>query len=368
MAKEEKELFRFVTEPKYREKALAKARKEENKQYQNNVRMAQSERDRLINLRQQEISNIENSRWEVYANGNLRINCVEGCVVINNSRVPFSSIRGAELNAQDGFRTITTESSTTKKNPSISGAVAGGLIGGKTGAVIGGTGLNKVKTTTHAYTNSILTCNHMGVVIDVDGFKQEVVILNSEIDQSSKVYMSAYHEAQHIIMRLREVSKTPVPKSFIPSYEMKSVKDIDKQIDEANERLNFAINDRPVYKIPSRYRTKEQADMSDEEYLSYLCEEDAKRENIQKQQEKSPDFEDKKVTGSSGLSIASLVLGISGLILTVFVVGIAPSIIGAILGIVALVTRKPRKEMAIAGVTVSAVAIIFFFILLYSIM
>lgn len=364
MMKEEKELFRFVTEPKYREKMLAKSKKEEDKQYQNNVKMAQNERDRLINLRQQEIFRIENSRWEVYANGQLRINWTEGCVVINNNRVLFSSIRGAELNAQDGFRMETTETSITKKNPSIGGAVAGGLIGGKAGAVIGGTGLNKARTTTNSYTNSIPTCNHMGVVIDVDGFKQNVTIINSQVDQSSKMYMSAYNEAQQIIMRLREVSHTPVPQSFIPAREMKSVKDIEKQIDGANEKLNFAINNRPQYKIPAKYRTQEQSHMTDEEYLNYLREEDAKRAGATKQKT----VKDVNEIGSPAMSIASLVLGIAGLILTVFVIGIAPSIVGLVLGIVALVSGKPKTGIAIAGVSVSAVAIVFFFALLISIM
>ena len=367
MTKEEKELSRFVADPKYREKMLEKSKKEEDKQYQNNVKMAQNERDRLIYIRQQEIYRIENSRWEVYANGQLRINWTEGCVLVNNNRVLFSSVRGAQLNLQDGFRTETTETSTTKKNPSIGGAIAGGIIGGKTGAVIGGAGLNKARTTTNSYTNSIPICNHMGVVIDVDGFKQEVIIINSQVDQSSKIYMSAYNEAQHIIMRLREVSRTPVPQSFIPANEMQSVKDIEKQIDIANEKLNFAINRRPQYKIPPKYRTIDQSYMTDEEYLNYLREEDMKRSNVSNKK-KTDDLKEAGVVGSPALSIASLVLGISGLILTVFVVGIVPSIAGLILGIVALVSGKPKKGMSIAGVSVSAVAIVFFFALLISIM
>lgn len=371
MTKEEKELFRFVAEPKYREKMLSKSKKEEDKKYQNNVKMAQNERDRLINLRQQEISRIENSRWEVYANGNLRINFVEGCITLNGNKVLFSSVKGAEFNSQDGVRTVITETSTTKRNPSIGGAVAGGLIGGRAGAVIGGAGLNKARTTTNSYTNSIPTCNHMGVVIDIDGFKQEVTIINSQVDQSSKIYMSAYNEAQQIIMRLREVSHTPVPQSFIPAHEMKSVKDIEKQIDGANEKLNFAINNRPQYKIPVKYRTQEQSHMTDEEYLNYLREEDTKRAGETKQKgvkEKTIKVKDGNETGSHAMSVSSLVLGIVGLILTIFVVGIVPSIVGLTLGIVALVSGKPKRGMAIAGVSVSAIAIVFFFALLISIM
>lgn len=361
MTKDEKELFKFVSEPKYRMKVLSKLKKEEDKRYQNKVQSAKEERLRLVNLRQQEINNIENSRWEIYANGNLRINWVEGCVLINNNKVLFSSIKGAELNEIDGFRTVTTETSTTKKNPSIGGAVAGGLIGGKAGAVIGGAGLNKARTTTHAYTNSIPTCNHIGVVIDVDGFKQEVIVINLEIDQSSNAYISAHNEAQHIIMRLREASNTPVPQSFIPSNKMQSVKEIEKQIDGSNERLNIVINERPTYQIPSIYRTKEQIHMSDQEYLNYLQEQDSKRLSVQKTDTNSS-------SESGALCIASMVLGIIGLLLTVVLFGIIPSIAGLVLGIVPLVTKKPKTGFAIAGVSISSIAIILFFVLLTAIM
>lgn len=370
MTKEEKELFRFVSEPKYREKVLVKFKKEEDIQYQNSVKIAQNERDRLINLRKQEIDRIENSRWEVYANGQLRINWVEGCVIINNAKVMFSNIRGAELNIKDGFRTVTTETLITKKKPSVGGAVAGGLIGGKTGAVIGGAVLNKAKTINNVYTNSIPICNHMGVMIDIDGFKQEVILINSTIDQSNGIYMSAYSEAQQIIMRLREVSATPVPQSFIPPHEMQSVKDIEKQIDIANDRLNYVTNNKPQYKIPTIYRTKEQVHMTDEEYLNYLQQEDRKRLDTSKtngMRKREMRTEEKVSNGSGALSIASMVLGIVGLILTVVVVGIVPSMVGLILGIVSLVTQKPKKGMAIAGISISSVAIILFCMLLFSI-
>lgn len=67
---------------------------------------------------------------------------------------------------------------------------------------------------------------------------------------------------------------------------------------------------------------------------------------------------------SSALSTASMILGIVGLLLTVVVIGIIPSIMGLILGIIALVMKKPKRDRAIAGTTISLVAIIFFLVLL----
>lgn len=350
--KEEKELLRFVSDPKFREKALLKVKKEEDRKYQKNVRKAQKEKERLIKAREEEIIRIENSRWEVYAKGQLKINKVEGSVIVNTEKVLFSNIKGAELNIQDGFRTITTETMTTKRKPSIGSAVAGGLIGGKYGAVLGGAALNKSSTTNTSNTDAVPTCLHMGVIIDIDGFKQEVILINSQIDQSSKEYLSAYNEAQSIIMKLREVTRTPVPESFIPSQEEQSVKDIEKQIDEASERLNAAVNDKPKYKIPVKYRTKEHSNMSDEEYLNYLSEEDKKRGNL-------PEVNNKFTTDSSILSIVSLILGIMALAFTDIVgVVIILSAIGLIAGIVVLVKKKPKKGLAIAGVVISVLAII----------
>jgi len=58
------------------------------------------------------------------------------------------------------------------------------------------------------------------------------------------------------------------------------------------------------------------------------------------------------------MAIASLVLGIVGLILGCVVVGFFPAVIGLILGIVAI-ARNQNKGMAIAGVICSAIGIMF---------
>ena len=63
-------------------------------------------------------------------------------------------------------------------------------------------------------------------------------------------------------------------------------------------------------------------------------------------------------SGGSGLAVASLVLGIIGLIFTFVVIGIIPAIIGLILGIVALATKKPKKGMSIAGIVLSTLSIL----------
>ena len=68
--------------------------------------------------------------------------------------------------------------------------------------------------------------------------------------------------------------------------------------------------------------------------------------------------------GSSGLSIASMVLGILSLVFSCLGVGWILGIIGLILGIVALFNKNQGRGMAIAGITTSALSIFFIVILL----
>ena len=58
-----------------------------------------------------------------------------------------------------------------------------------------------------------------------------------------------------------------------------------------------------------------------------------------------------------GLAIASMVLGILGLVLACLSIGLFPAIIGLILGIISLATHRGGHGMAIAGVVTSAIAV-----------
>lgn len=74
-----------------------------------------------------------------------------------------------------------------------------------------------------------------------------------------------------------------------------------------------------------------------------------------------------KNNGSGSMAIASMILGIAGLILTFIIIGIIPAVIGLILGIVALVTKKPKKGMSITGIVLSVLSILLFIIIMSSI-
>lgn len=70
---------------------------------------------------------------------------------------------------------------------------------------------------------------------------------------------------------------------------------------------------------------------------------------------------------SGGMSTASMVLGIVGLVLVFGAVGIIPAIIGLVLGIIALVGKKSKQGQATAGVVLSGIAIIIFALIIFGV-
>lgn len=64
-----------------------------------------------------------------------------------------------------------------------------------------------------------------------------------------------------------------------------------------------------------------------------------------------------ETSNKRGLAIASMVLGIIGLVLACLSIGLFPAIIGLALGIVSLATHRGGHGMAIAGVVTSSIAV-----------
>lgn len=281
MANEEKELYKFVNDPKYRDKVIAKVHKNEDNAYNKRIKQIEKERDNFSKSRTNEIARIANARWEKLAGGKILVNRTEGKIQLNGVTAAFSSIQGAELNMMAGMRVITKETTSTKskKHASLGGAVAGGLVLGPVGAVAGGVGLGKTKgqTTGTTISDQIPTCTHLGVMVNLDGFASEVVLLASQVDQSSPVFLRAQSDAQNIIAQLGALAKTPVPTQFLRPEEESSVKVIESQIADKQTELQQAIADKPTYALPAMYRTPEQRELSDKDYLEYLYNTDAQR-------------------------------------------------------------------------------------------
>lgn len=277
MANQEKELQRFVNEPKYREKVLKKIHRDQDSQYDKRIRTLCSEKDKLISSRSKEIKRITSARWESVVDGKLLVNATEGKVRINESEIPCSDIQGAELNVQMTYRGITNSSGESKKHVSLGGAVVGGLVGGGVGLAIGGLGLGKRKNKGTTVHNQVPVCTHLGVLVNIRGFVSEIVLLSKQVDQTSSDYADAERKAQVIISKLAKLGTSPMPTHFLRVEEEPTVRDYDAQIISKDQEIQYAIEDKPTYEIPDMYRLAEQREMSDEEYLSHLAQEDIVR-------------------------------------------------------------------------------------------
>ena len=253
LSKEEIEKIKFEYDPIFKAKVIANVHKDQDAAYSKNVRNAERNVNNLEQARRNEINRISNERWQVVGGGNLKYNLTEGKININQTEHLFSSIKSAEVNKECSYRIITTESGKSKKHASLGGAVAGGLLLGPVGAVVGGSALGKTTSKGNSVSNSIPTCNHIGVIIDIDGFKSEVILLNHTVDQSSEQYTNALQNAEAIVSKLHYLATQPVPKIFKKVEEEASVLEIGKQIAKAQEELEKVKADKPTYDIPDKY-------------------------------------------------------------------------------------------------------------------
>lgn len=310
MANEGKELYRFVNEPKYRQKIIGRIHKEQDRQYEKRIGSLRSEKKRLISQREKEISRISAARWESVAGGKLLVNVTEGKVKLNRIEVLFSDIQGAEINFQSTYRVVTEGKGKSKRHASIGGGIVGGVVAGPVGAVVGGIGLGKTTTKKSTVCDQIPMCSHIGVLVNINGFISEIVLLSKQVEQSSSACIKAQNDAQSIIAKLIVVSKLPVPTVYLKVEEEPSVKKYDERIVDKEEEIQVAIDDKPVYEIPAMYRTDAQKDMSDDEYLSYLTNEDTVRANEYKTRSQEINKKTRAEVGKKTVSIIKKILSV----------------------------------------------------------
>ena len=253
VSKEDIEKIKFAHDPIFRQKVIDKVHHDCDKKYQQDIKTCEHNISSLEKARKKEVKRIEESRWEKIVDKNLRYNMTEGKLMLNGATVLFSSIKGAAANLNESYRTETTETGKSKKHASIGGALVGGLMFGGVGAIVGGTALGKTTHEGTANTNYIPTANHLGVIVDLDGFKSEIILLNETVDQDSDDFKEAVEKAQKIITKLQVLSTTPVPESYLKPEEEASVVELDNKLVTAHKDLKTAQANVPTYQIPERY-------------------------------------------------------------------------------------------------------------------
>ncbi|MBQ6893553.1 MAG: hypothetical protein IJN48_05040 [Clostridia bacterium] len=245
--------IKFEYDPIFHDKVVAKVHKKADNEYDRKIKACENKIKKLQSDRADEIKKLAEARWENVVKDKLSYNSTEGKVLINQNVYWFSSIKGAELYKEDSYRVETTENSKSKKNASLGGAVVGGVVAGPIGAIVGGSTLGKTTTTGASSSVSIPTCNHVGVIVDLDGFKNEIVLLDHTVDQSSDKYKTAIKNSEIIISKLHYLSTVPVPETFLKVEEEQSVVAYDEQILDAHRELDAAKADVPTYAIPEKY-------------------------------------------------------------------------------------------------------------------
>ena len=256
ITKEEIEKFKFKNDPIFRDKIMAQVHREKDKEYENNVKKVEKNVKELETKRINEINRINSERWQSVGKGKLLYNLVEGKINVNNKDYQFSSIKGARLYKRQSSQLITTETGKSKKHGSLGGAIIGTAIAGPLGGVVGGSTLGKTTTNSKSITNTIYFCEHLGVVVDIDNFKTEIVILDKKVNQASAVYMISLKQADDIVEKLLFLANQPVPKNIIKVENEQTVLDIDLQIKKAKKDLEKIKNNKPIYEIPDKYLDK----------------------------------------------------------------------------------------------------------------
>ncbi len=125
---------------------------------------------------------------------------------------------------------------------------------GPIGVVVGGASLGGTNNSGQSVSNSVPVCHHLWVLVDIDGFKDEIFILNKTVDQTSKTYEKALQSANNIVNKLHYLSSQPVPGNPLKIEDEKIIKEIDQKIEKAKLELNNIKSNQFEYSIPQKYK------------------------------------------------------------------------------------------------------------------
>ncbi len=209
--------IKFEYDPIFHDKVVAKVHKKADNEYDRKIKNCENKIKSLQNDREKEIKRLAEARWDYVGDEKLAFNMTEGKVTFNKETRLFSDIGKVETVKEDSYR------------------------------------VEAVKKDGEETSTEVPTCNHIGVLVDVNGKGEEIVLLAETVDQSSGKYKKAMKNAEDIIAKLVFLSTVPVPESFLAVENEKSVLEYDKQIVDAEGELEEAKADIPTYAIPEKY-------------------------------------------------------------------------------------------------------------------
>ena len=209
--------IKFEHDPIFHDKGVANVHKKADNEYDRKIKACENKIRGLQNDRTNEIKKLAEARWDSVGDEKLSFNMTEGKVLINKEKYVFSEIGKVETVKEDSYR------------------------------------VEAVKKDNEVTSKEVPTCNHIGVMVEIGGVNKEIVTLSETVDADSGKYKKAMKNAEEIAAKLLFLSTVAVPESFLKVEEEKSVKELDSQIEIANNELEEAKADVPTYAIPEKY-------------------------------------------------------------------------------------------------------------------
>lgn len=249
LSKKEIDKIKFAHDPIFRQDVIDKVHRDCDKEYEQNIKKCEKKIRSLEKDKADEIEKVEKARWEEIVDDRLQYNMIEGMLLYGDAKIPFDAIRGAAINFNESYRVVPEENGKSKKAVAVDIDKLESLKFGTIVPVIGGA----IETSHEGVANTIPTVNHLGVLVDIKGERSEIVLLNETVDQDSRDCKKAVQKAEAIVTKLHFLSTVPVPASFLPVEEERSVVKIQEKIFEAEQELEAAKADLPTYDIPERY-------------------------------------------------------------------------------------------------------------------
>lgn len=249
LSRKEIDKIKFAHDPIFRQEVIDKVHRDCDKEYRQNIKKCENKIKSLEEDRIDEIERIKDARWEEIVDDGVQYNMTEGKLLYGDEIFLFSDIRGAAVSFDASYRAVPEENNKSKKNATVDTAALSGLCFGTITPVVGGI----TAPNNDSVANTIPTANHLGVMVDIQGERSEIVLLNETTDQDSRDCRKAVQKAETLVTKLHFLSATPVPANYLQPEEEKSVLKIDDKIVEAKKDLEAAKADVPTYDIPERY-------------------------------------------------------------------------------------------------------------------